>query len=138
MNIIIVGCGKIGRTLTEQLCKEGHDISIIDEKKELVENIANKFDVLGVIGNGASYTTQVDAGIEGADLLIATTGMDELNLLCCLIARKIGKCHTISRVRNPVYGREIGIIKEELGLSMIVNPEQAAAMEIARAISLLK
>ena len=132
MNIIIVGCGKIGRTLTEQLCKEGHDISIIDEKKELVENIANKFDVLGVIGNGASYTTQVDAGIEGADLLIATTGMDELNLLCCLIARKIGKCHTISRVRNPVYGREIGIIKEELGLSMIVNPEQAAAMEIAR------
>ena len=88
--------------------------------------------MLGVVGNGASLNIQREAGVDNADLLIAVTGADELNLLCCLIARKAGGCHTIARVSNPVYSREIGFIKEELGLSMIINPQMAAAQEIGR------
>lgn len=131
MNIIIVGCGKIGTVLTEQLCREGHNVSIIDLNKQLVESVSNKYDVLGVVGNGASYQTQQNAGIESSDLLIAMTGVDELNLLCCLIAKKMGNCQTIARIQNPTYSEEISIIREELGLSMTVNPEYLAAKEVA-------
>lgn len=136
MQIIIVGCGNVGSTLAEQLSKEGHNIIIIDTKSEVVRNVSNNFDILGIVGNGAGYSIQKEAGIEVADLLIAVTGSDELNLLCCLIAKKAGDCHTIARVRNPVYSREINFIKEELGLSMVINPEDAAAMEIARVLKL--
>lgn len=132
MQIIIVGCGNVGSTLAEQLSKEGHNITVVDIKEQLVQDIANTFDVLGIAGNGASFNTLMDAGVNQADLLIAVTGSDELNLLCCLIARKAGGCHTIARVSNPVYSREISFIKEELGLSMIINPKLAAAREIAR------
>ncbi len=132
MNIIIVGCGKVGCTLAEQLSQEGHNISIIDLDEQVVEEISNNFDALGVTGNGASYNTQIEAGIEKAHLMIAVTGSDELNLLCCLIARKAGNCKTIARVRNPVYSKEVGFIKEELGLSMVINPEYEAACEITR------
>ena len=134
LQIIIVGCGKVGRTLVEQLSKEGNDITIVDKDAEKVQTISGLYDVMGVTGNGASYSVQMDAGIENADLIIAVTDSDELNLLCCLIAKKAGGCHTIARVRNPVYSREISFIKEELGLSMVINPEDAAAMEIARVL----
>lgn len=134
MQIIIVGCGNVGTTLAEQLNKEGHNITVIDTKHDVVANVSNNFDVMGIIGNGAGYSIQKEAGIEEADLMIAVTGSDELNLLCCLIAKKAGDCHTIARVRNPVYSREINFIKEELGLSMVINPEDAAAMEIARVL----
>lgn len=132
MNIIIAGCGKVGGTLAKQLSREGHDITVIDQKSEVVQRTANMADVRGIVGNGASYNIQTDAGIEKADLLIAVTNADEVNLLCCLIAKKAGGCQTIARVRNPVYHQEIRHIKEELGLSMVINPEWAAAMEIAR------
>ncbi|MDO5292303.1 MAG: Trk system potassium transporter TrkA [bacterium] len=132
MNIIIVGCGKVGCTLAEQLSQEGHDISVIDINEQLVEDISCSFDAMGVAGNGASYSTQMEAGIEKAHLLIAVTGSDELNLLCCLIARKAGNCKTIARVRNPIYNEEVGFIKGELGLSMIINPEYETACEISR------
>lgn len=132
MQIIIVGCGKVGSTLTEQLSLEGHNITVIDTDGQKVETNSNLYDVMGVIGNGAIYSTQKEAGIEEADLLIAVTGSDELNLLCCLIAKKAGNCQTIARVRNPSYSQEIGFIKEELGLSMIINPELASAVEMAR------
>ena len=132
MNIIVVGCGKVGRTLAEQLIQEGHDISVIDIDSSVVEEISNTYDAFGVVGNGAIYSTQKEAGVEQANLLIAVTGSDELNLLCCLIARKAGNCKTIARVRNPVYYEEIGFIKEELGLSMVINPEYESACEIAR------
>ncbi len=134
MQIIIVGCGNVGATLAEQLSTEGHNITVIDLKSDVVHNVSNNFDIMGIVGNGAGYSMQVEAGIEEADLLIAVTGSDELNLLCCLIAKKAGGCHTIARVRSPVYSREINFIKEELGLSMIINPEEAAAMEIARVL----
>ncbi|BBF42483.1 Trk system potassium uptake protein TrkA [Lachnospiraceae bacterium KM106-2] len=132
MNIIIVGCGKIGTILTEQLCKEKHNVSIIDLDKTIVESVSNKYDVLGVVGSGAVSAIQMEAGIEKADLLIAMTGQDELNFLCCLIAKKIGNCQTICRIQNPHYSNEIQIIKEELGLSMAINPEYEAAREIVR------
>lgn len=132
MQIIVVGCGNVGTTLTEQLSKEGHNITVVDTDSLKAESVANRFDVMGVVGNGASFTVQNEAGIEEADLLIAVTTSDELNLLCCLIARKAGCCNTIARVRNPIYNKEIAYIKEELGLSMIINPEYAAACEIAR------
>ncbi len=132
MNIIVVGCGKVGCTLAEQLCKEGHDISVIDIDNKVVEEITNSFDALGITGNGASYSTQMEAGVDKAHLLIAVTGSDELNLLCCLIARKASKCKTMARVRNPIYSSEVAFIKEELGLSMVINPEYDAACEITR------
>ena len=132
MKIIIVGCGKVGCTIAEQLDQEGHNITLIDTNSEVLEKMSNTLDVIGVIGNGASYKIQMEAGIVKADLLIAVTSSDELNLLCCLIAKKAGNVHTIARVRNPVYREEINFIKEELGLSMVINPEQATASEIAR------
>lgn len=132
MNIIILGSGKVGRTLAEQLSNEGHNIVMVDIIAKKVQDISEDADIMGVLGNASSINTLLDAGIETADILIAVTGSDELNLLCCLIAKKVSKCHTIARVRNPVYGKEIGFIKERLGISMIINPEQAAAIEISR------
>lgn len=132
MQIIIVGCGNVGTTLAEQLTKEGHNITVIDKDVRRVENVTNSFDVMGMVGNGVSITVQNEAGISDADLMIAVTASDEVNLLCCLIARKTGGCNTIARVRNPIYNKEIAYIKEELGLSMVINPEYAAACEIAR------
>ncbi len=132
MQIIIVGCGNVGRTLTEQLSQEGHSITVIDREEALTEEVANQYDVMGIVGNGASFSVQKEAGIGHADLLIAVTTSDEVNLLCCLIAKKAGGCNTIARVRNPVYNKEISYIKEELGLSMVINPELTAALEISR------
>lgn len=132
MQIIIVGCGNVGETLAEQLSSEGHNITVVDVDSDRMQNLVNSNDVMGVVGNGVSFAVQKEAGVEDAHLLIAVTGSDEVNLLCCLIARKTGGCHTIARVRNPVYNMEIGYIKEELGLSMVVNPEYAAAAEITR------
>ena len=132
MKIIIVGCGNVGSAIAEQLSYEGHNITVVDVNEKLVNGVSDAYDVLGVVGNGASLNIQREADVDNADLLIAVTGADELNLLCCLIARKAGGCHTIARVSNPVYSREIGFIKEELGLSMIINPQMAAAQEIGR------
>lgn len=132
MKIIIVGCGKVGTTLAEQLNRENHDITLIDTNEEAIQNISDSADVMGVTGNGAVYQVQMEAGIQDADLLIATTNSDELNVLCCLIAKKAGNCHTIARIRNPEYSSEIRYIREELNLSLAINPELAAAREIAR------
>ncbi len=132
MNIIIIGCGKVGAAVAQQLCADGHDITIIDTKFEVINRVTNLTDVRGICGNGASYSIQKEAGIESADLMIALTGEDEVNLLSCLIAKKAGDCQTIARVRNPIYHKEIRYIKEELGLSLALNPELAAARETAR------
>ena len=132
MKIIIVGCGKIGVTLAEQLNSEHHDITLIDSDGAALQAVTDRIDVMGVTGNGAVYQVQMEAGIKEADLLIATTNSDELNMLCCLIAKKAGNCHTIARIRNPEYSAEINYIREELNLSLAINPELAAAREIAR------
>ena len=134
MNIVIVGCGKVGSVLAEQLVKEKHEVTAIDSNAFKMERLQEKLDIQGVVGNGSSYQVQLSAGLKRADLLIAVTSKDEINLLSCLIARKGGRCHTIARVRDYDYYNEIDIIKEELGLSMFVNPEREAAHEIARLI----
>lgn len=132
MNIMIVGCGKVGYTLVEQLSNEEHNIIVVDKNADKVRYITDDLDAMGVIGNGVSYQTLQEAGIATADLVIAVTGSDEENLLCCLIAKKTGNCQTIARVRNPIYNSEIDFLKEEFGLAMIINPELTAAREIAR------
>lgn len=132
VKIIIVGCGKVGSTLAEHLYEEGHDITVIDRHAEKLKTLSDRIDVLGVEGNGASITTQREAGVLSSDILIATTDSDELNLLCCLIAKKAGNLQTIARIRNPEYYNESRYIRDELNLSMVINPEQAAASEIAR------
>ncbi len=132
MKIIIVGCGKVGYTLVEELSGENHDITVIDEREEKVNSITDELDAMGIVGNGVSFQTLQEAGIKHADLLIAVTGSDEQNLLCCVIARKSSQCKTIARVRNPIYNNEISFLRKELGLAMIINPELACANEIAR------
>ncbi|MDO5416421.1 MAG: Trk system potassium transporter TrkA [Lachnospiraceae bacterium] len=132
MKIIIVGCGKVGVTLAEKLNRENHDITLIDNDSSALRLVTESIDVMGVTGNGAIYQVQKEAGIADADLLIATTNSDELNMLCCLIAKKAGNCHTIARIRNPEYATEINFIREELNLSLAINPELAAAREIAK------
>ncbi|WP_026835356.1 Trk system potassium transporter TrkA [Eubacterium xylanophilum] len=134
MKIIIVGCGKVGATLAEGLYNEGNDITIIDKKYGIVEELSNKYDVMGIAGNGACIATQTDAGIDKADLLIAVTGSDELNLLCCIVAKRVGNCKTIARVRNPEYISEADFVKESLGLAMTINPELATAAEISKVL----
>lgn len=136
LKIIIVGCGKVGTTLVEQLTKEGHDITIIDKKAQKIEAITNMYDVMGIVGNGASYSVQMEAGIEETDLIIAVTESDELNLLCCTVAKQVGNCAAIGRVRTPDYSSEIGYLREKLGLVMIINPELEAAKEMARILYL--
>lgn len=136
LKIIIVGCGKVGSTLTEQLLKEGHDITIIDKKPAKIQALTNLHDCLGIVGNGASYNVQIEAGIETADLIIAVTESDELNLLCCTVAKRVGNCAAIARVRTPDYSAEIGYLREKLGLAMIINPEYEMAREAARILYL--
>ena len=132
MQIIIVGCGKVGRTLAEQLQEEESDITLIDVSANVINSLQDDIDAMGIVGNGASINTLMEAGVDKADILIAVTGSDEMNLLCCLIAQKTGHCQTIARVRNPIYGNEISFIKKRLGVTMIINPELAAAQEISR------
>lgn len=134
MNIMIVGCGKVGQTLAEQLNEEGNNITVVDTRAEVVNALSVRLDVMGYVGNGATHTVQEEAGIRNTDLLIAVTGSDELNLLCCLIAKWSGDCQTIARVKNPAYSSEAEYLKSELGLAMVINPEQAAAAEIARVL----
>ncbi len=134
MKIIIVGCGRVGQTLTEKLNADGNDITVIDVSSEKVNTLTSRFDVLGVVGNGATHAVQREAGIDSADLLIAVTNSDELNLLCCLVAKKEGNCQTIARVKNPEYSQETAYLQNELGLAMVINPEYAAAEEIARVL----
>lgn len=134
MNIIIVGCGKVGEELAVRLNDEGDNITVIDIDPVKVGDLTSRLDVLGVTGNGATHLVQQEAGIRDADLLIAVTGSDELNLLCCLIAKKEGNCQTIARVRDPQYSTEAPYLKEELGLAMVINPEFQAAAEIARVL----
>ena len=134
MRIVVVGAGKVGRVLTEQLAAEKHDIVVIDQDTDLIESLVNIYDVRGVVGNGGCYDVQKDAFEDGADLLIATTSSDEINIFACLVAKKLGVEHTIARIRNPEYEKQLRFMRGELGLSMAINPEKATAREIARVL----
>ena len=132
MDIILVGCGKVGSALAQQLSNEGHSIVVIDTNPDKIRVITEELDVMGIVGNGSSIAVLSEAGMEGADVLIAVTGSDELNLLCCMFAKKAGHCHAIARVRNPLYSHELEFIKQQLGISTIINPELTTAREISR------
>ena len=133
MRIVIVGAGKVGMALTQQLSAE-HRVTVIDQEPQLINNIINVYDVMGICGNGASYEIQMEAEASKAELLIATTSSDEINILACLVAKKLGVKHTIARIRNPEYEKQLRFMREELGLSMAINPEKVAAREIARVL----
>ena len=134
MQIIVVGCGKMGSSLAVQLVAEGHRVTIVDRSESVIEQISNTQDVIGYVGNGAVFSVLESAGAKEADLMLALTESDELNLLSCLIAHKIGAKHTIARVRNPEYAAHMYQISDDLGLSMAVNPDRQAAEEIARVL----
>lgn len=136
MKIVLIGLGTIGRTILASLSGEGHSVTIVDESKEKVESLIERFDVMGVVGNGACRDIQLEAGAANADLVVALTRSDELNILVCLVARKVGARNTIARVRNPDYRAQIAEMKEDLGIAMIVNPERETANEIFNLISL--
>lgn len=131
MNIIIAGDGRVGSTLAKQLCAEGYDVTIIDHDQSVLDETLSKYDVMAVLGNCASMPTLIQAGIMDADLLIAATSADEINLLCCTTAHGLNpKLHTIARIRNPEYNDQIYEMRDVFGLSLVVNPEKRAAKEI--------
>ena len=134
MKIIICGCGKVGNTIAEQLAREKHDITVIDHNPEVLEKTVSTLDVIGICGDGASKNVLTEAGAKTCDLIIAITYSDEVNLLICLIAKKLGTANTIARIRNPIYSESIPLIKDDLRLSLAINPELAAAEEISRLI----
>lgn len=134
MNIIIAGCGKVGYALAQQLNDENHNITLIDTSAERLQPALSTMDIQGIVGNATSFLAMQEAGIEAADLFIAVTSDDEINLLSCLIAKKSSNCQTIARVRNPEYFREIAYLKQCMGIAMVMNPEFAAAKEIAHLI----
>lgn len=134
MRIVIVGCGRVGRSIAEQLNTESHSITIIDTKSSALDKISDTQNIMTIEGNGATFSTLKEAGIENCDLLIAVTATDELNLYTCLIAKTAGVKSTIARVRNPQYISDISLVKNELKLSMAINPELTCAHEMARAL----
>ncbi len=136
MRIVIIGLGTIGRTVLKSLSGKGHHITIIDENKSKIEELIERYDVLGVVGNGACLDIQREAHVRDADLAVVLTDSDELNVFACLVAKKIGVKNTVARVRNPEYRKQILDMKDELGISMIVNPEMDTATEIFNRINL--
>ena len=137
MNIIVIGCGKIGSTILASLSAEGHDVVAVDINPELIAEITNVHDVMGVCGNGADYDTLKEAGAEEAQLVVAATGSDELNLLSCYLAKKMGTENTIARVRNPEYSdKTLNFMRKHMEISMTINPERLAAHELYNILKL--
>lgn len=134
MKIIIVGIGKVGYTLAKHLSAEGNDVAVIDKSQEAVDSAGDSLDILCLRGSGLSTSALLEAGVRETDLIIATTPSDEINMLCCLTAKRLGAKNTVARIRDPEYAREVSILKQELGINMIINPELEAANEIGRVL----
>ena len=136
MKIVMIGLGTVGEAILASLQGEGHTVTLIDEEEKVIETMIERYDVSGVVGNGACMAIQKEAGVKGAHLVVALTASDEVNILCCLVAKYLGVKNTVARVRNPDYRRQITEMKDELGISMVVNPERETANEILNLISL--
>lgn len=132
MNIVLVGAGRMGKEMAFRLADEGHDVTVVDSDEDCLEQLSNTVDVMTMLGNGADYSVLSQAGVSEADLLIAVTNDDAVNMLCCLTGKKLGVKNTVARVRTMEYFRQMVFLKDELGLSLVLNPEQAAAAEISR------
>ena len=131
MRILVVGVGKVGKTLAENLTQEQHDVVLIDNDEEVLRHCEDLYDVLCVQGNGANAQTLIDAGVDHADILIAVTAGDEINMLCCLIGKRLGAKYAIARIRDPKYNESLTLLQHELGIDLAVNPERATALEIS-------
>ena len=135
MKIVVIGIGKVGKTIVGHASREGHEVIVIDKNPKTLEQIIEQYDVIGVCGNGASYEIQKEARVDKADLVVAITSSDEVNILSCIFARNLGAKSTIARVRNYEYSSQVSMMSKELGISMIVNPELEAANEIVNLIN---
>ena len=135
MKIAVIGDGKVGRTIIEHMSREGHEIVVIDNNPKVIDQIVDLFDVMGICGSGTSYDTLKEAGVKKADVVIATTPSDEINLLSCVVAKSIGAKSTIARVRSHEYSKQVELMSQQLDISMIVNPESEAATEILNIIN---
>lgn len=137
MKIIIVGCGKIGRSMIKSLTAEGHDVVVVDNRSAKLNETVDMFDVMGVCGNAADCDTLIEAGVESSDILVSVTGSDEMNMLTCYIAKKLGVKHTVARIRNPEYNdQSLGFLRSQLDISISLNPELLVAEEIANILQL--
>ena len=136
MNIVIVGCGKVGISLVDKLSREGNNITVVDKNPARVQMVTDTYDVIGVVGNGANFAVQTEAGVAESDIFISVTGSDELNLLCCIAAKRSSNCAAIARVRTPDYSEDLSYLKGKLGLTMIINPEKESSQEIVRILCL--
>lgn len=132
MNIVIIGGGKVGRKLVEDFAKEGHSVILVDTRDEIIERIQNDYDVMGVSGSGTDIDILDEAGIKNCDLAVCVTDKDEINALCAIVAKKRGAKNCVARIRNRQYFRQLGFMRDELGINLIINPEFYAANEISR------
>ncbi len=132
MKIVIVGNGKVGFSLTEQLVREGHDVTVVDVKEDSLRRAADMLDIMAIRGNGVSAVTLREAGVDSAELLVAATNSDEVNMICCLLSKNMGTKHTIARIRNPEYTSSLAELRRNLKIDMVINPESATAVEISR------
>jgi trk system potassium uptake protein TrkA len=135
MKIVLIGVGKMGTEIVKHVCHENHEVIVIDNDANVIEDIINKYDVMGINGNGVSYEVQKTAGVDKADLFIAVTESDEANMLACLIARKLGTKYTIARVRDFEYTKQIELMTGALEITRTINPEFEASKEILRIIN---
>ena len=135
MKIVVIGDGKVGRAIVQHTCKEGHEVVVIDKNPKVIEELVNTYDAGGICGNGACIDVQESAGVAKADLVVAATSRDEVNMLACLIAKKLGAKATIARVRSYEYNQNIELMKDALGIQMTINPELEAANEIMNIIN---
>ncbi|MBR6683930.1 MAG: NAD-binding protein [Firmicutes bacterium] len=137
MNIIIMGCGKIGGDILANLVTEGHDVTAMDENAEVLSDLTNVYDVMTVCDSGLDYDTLTEAGVRDAELYLAMTQNDEVNIMSCFLARKMGAKHTVARISNPEYkGRGLAFIKQQANISMFINPDQVMAAEIFNTLKL--
>jgi trk system potassium uptake protein TrkA len=134
MRIVIVGAGKVGAVLCSDLSREGHEITLIEQKEDRLQNMMEQFEILGVQGNGAFYDVQMEAAVDKADMFISVTPMDEVNIISCVIAKKLGAQHAIARVRTPEHAAHMGFVRDNLGITRMINPDLEAAQEIYRMI----
>lgn len=134
VKIIIVGCGKVGESLCAELASEHNDILVIEKNAKTMERLINKFDISGIVGNGADIEIQQEIGVASADMFIAVTEMDEINIISAVLARQLGATYTVARVRNPEYSSRLSFVRESLGISLLLNPELSAAQDIARVL----
>ena len=132
MRIIVIGAGKVGYTLAERLTSEEHDVTVIDKNSEVIDRCSGSLDVICLKGNGANAKTLLDAGVDKANIVIASTESDESNMLACLIAKRLGAQYTIARIRDPEFNESQMLLQNELGIDVAINPERATALEISR------